>query len=121
VSSSLSAGLLALWTFKHPSLLENLANPSIAEVAQAYALAAATVSNLANLLVIGPITSKVMFQRHKLEREEGKSYDQAGVSEQMKALNKRFGSLHGISSLLNLTTVLALSFHGLWIGSSPTY
>lgn len=35
----------------------------------------------------------------------------------MKALNKTFGSLHGISSLLNLASVLALGFHGLWIGN----
>jgi hypothetical protein len=54
-----------------------------------------------------------MFQRHKLERSEGKSYQDAGVSDQMKALNKSFGVLHGVSSLLNLCSVLALGFHGL--------
>lgn len=40
------------------------------------------------------------------------------VSEQMKALNKKFGALHGISSLLNLGSVLALGFHGLWLGNA---
>ena len=35
----------------------------------------------------------------------------------MKALNGRFGMLHGISSLLNLFAVIALVFHGLWIGT----
>lgn len=35
----------------------------------------------------------------------------------MKALNKKFGSLHGISSLANMTSVIALGFHGLWIGN----
>jgi hypothetical protein len=54
-----------------------------------------------------------MFQRHKLEREEGKSYNEVGVSDKMKALNKSFGMLHGVSSLLNLSAVLALGFHGL--------
>lgn len=36
----------------------------------------------------------------------------------MKALNRRFGALHGISSLANLIAVIALGFHGLWIGSA---
>ena len=35
----------------------------------------------------------------------------------MKALNRRFGSLHGISSLLSLGAFIALGFHGLWIGN----
>lgn len=35
----------------------------------------------------------------------------------MKALNKKFGQLHGVSSLLNLGAVIGLLFHGLWIGS----
>jgi hypothetical protein len=59
------------------------------------------------------IANSTMFQRHKLERSEGKSYQDAGVSDQMKALNKSFGVLHGVSSLLNLCSVLALGFHGL--------
>lgn len=33
----------------------------------------------------------------------------------MKALNKRFGTLHGLSSLTNLFAVIGLVFHGLWI------
>jgi hypothetical protein len=58
-----------------------------------------------------------MFQRHKLEKEEGKNYNEPGVSAQMRALNAKFGMLHGISSLANLVAVIALTFHGLWIGS----
>jgi hypothetical protein len=54
-----------------------------------------------------------MFQRHKLEKEEGKTYNEPGVSDKMKALNKTFGMLHGVSSLLNLGAVFALLFHGL--------
>jgi hypothetical protein len=36
----------------------------------------------------------------------------------MKALNRKFGMLHGISSLANLGAVIALGFHGLWIGNA---
>lgn len=66
--------------------------------------------------MVGPLTSKTMFQRHRLEREEGKAYNEPGVSANMKALNARFGMLHGISSLFNLGSFIALALHGLWIG-----
>jgi hypothetical protein len=77
-----------------------------------------------------------MFQRQKREKDEGKSYNEPGVcnsndprttnlidstlaqvSAEMKALNAKFGSLHGISSLANMSAVIALGFHGLWIGN----
>jgi len=63
------------------------------------------------------LTSQTMFQRQKLEKEEGKLYNEAGVSADMKTLNRRFGMLHGVSSLANLGAVIALGFHGLWIGN----
>ena len=57
-----------------------------------------------------------MFQRHKLEKAEGKQYTDEGVSAEMKALNKKFAQAHGISSMFNLDALIALIFHGLWIG-----
>jgi len=69
-----------------------------------------------NYFVVGPLTSKVI-QRQKLEKQEAKSYNEPGVSAEMKALNIKFGSLHGISSLANTSAVIALGFHGLWIGN----
>ena len=39
------------------------------------------------------------------------------VSAEMKSLNRTFGMLHGVSSLLNLSAVIAVIFHGLWIGN----
>lgn len=78
-----------------------------------------------------------MFQRHKLEKEEGKAYSDEGVSnyfrisanrhctltcypkvsDAMKALNRKFSQLHGWSSLANLYAFLAAAFHGLWIAN----
>lgn len=58
-----------------------------------------------------------MFERHRLEKEEGKAYNDEGVSEKMKSLNKKFMQLHGWSSMLNLDSVIALIIHGLWIGN----
>lgn len=76
-----------------------------------------------------------MFQRHKLERAEKKQYSdptasghlsklrsrllisRRQASVEMKALNRQFGALHGISSLINLLSFLCLFAHGVWIGS----
>jgi hypothetical protein len=74
-----------------------------------------------------------MFKRHNLEKKEGKTYNEPGVrsfsidfddislsrqvSAEMKALNRRFLQLHGLSSSANLCAVIALVFHGLWIGN----
>jgi len=56
-----------------------------------------------------------MFERHKLEREEGKSYKDPEASDKMRDLNKRFAMWHGVSSLANVGIMLAFVFHGLWI------
>ena len=48
-----------------------------------------------------------------VEKKDGKkSYDPAPHSQEMLALNKQFGILHGISSLLNLVTFLASVVYG---------
>jgi hypothetical protein len=43
---------------------------------------------------------------------------ETAASAEMKALNKKFGALHGVSSLANLGAVISLVLHGLWIGNS---
>lgn len=120
MSIVMSSGLLALWARAHPAVYDHIFQPAVADVAQAYALALVLISQAVNYFVIGPLTSKTMFQRHKLEKEEGKAYNDHGVSDAMKALNSRFGALHGVSSLANLSAVFALLFHGLWVGSVGT-
>ncbi|KAG5728565.1 Transmembrane protein 205 [Termitomyces sp. T112] len=117
ISIVLSSALLTLWTLSHPNVVAHITRPYVADVAQAYALATVLLGQGFNYFVIGPLTSKTMFQRHKLEKDEGKAYNEPGVSDEMKALNRRFGTLHGVSSLANLGSVIALGFHGLWIGS----
>ncbi|KAI0768584.1 hypothetical protein BD413DRAFT_563167 [Trametes elegans] len=117
ISILLSTGLLGLWTYSHPAVRTHYLSPSRGDVAQAYALVSVLLSQVVNHYIIGPLTSKTMFQRHRLEKQEGKSYNEPGVSDEMKALNKTFAKLHGISSLANLTAFLALLFHGLWIGN----
>ncbi|KAJ7596638.1 hypothetical protein C8J56DRAFT_917933 [Mycena floridula] len=118
ISVLLSSSLLASWSLTHPSVLTEYRRPLIADVAQAYTLASVLLAQGMNYFVVGPLTSKTMFQRQRLEKEEGKSSNtETPISPAMKALNARFGMLHGISSLANLWAVIALGFHGLWIGS----
>jgi hypothetical protein len=114
----ISSGLLGYWAYTHPDVLAYATNPRVADVAQAYTLASVIAAQGINYWVIGPMTSRLMFKRHKQEREEGKQYNDPGVSDQMKQMNKKFGMLHGISSLANLGAVVALTFHGLWLGNA---
>ncbi|KAH9937411.1 uncharacterized protein B0H18DRAFT_1081605 [Fomitopsis serialis] len=115
-----AAGLLVLWVRAHPDVSAHIFSPAVADVAQAYVLVSVLVMQAANYFVVGPLTSKVLFERHKLEKSEGKSYNEQGVSTDMKTLNRRFGMAHGISSLCNLLAVISLIFHGLWIANAST-
>ncbi|KAF8815270.1 hypothetical protein BYT27DRAFT_7304394 [Phlegmacium glaucopus] len=83
----------------------------------AYALAVVLLSQGLNHFVIDPLTSRTMFQRQYLEKKEGKMYKKHQVSADMRSLNRHFGTLHGINSLANLGAVIALGFHGIWIGN----
>ncbi|KAK3900445.1 hypothetical protein C8A05DRAFT_35909 [Staphylotrichum tortipilum] len=76
-------------------------------------LAAAFVCAVANLAVVGPRTTGVMEERRAQEKKDGKkAYDAPPHSQEMVALNKRFGMLHGVSSLLNLGTFIATVVYG---------
>ncbi|KAF9458358.1 hypothetical protein BDZ94DRAFT_1173849 [Collybia nuda] len=118
ISIIISSFLLGFWTISHSNVITHITRPNVADVAQAYALASVLLCQAFNYFVIGPLTSRTMFKRHKLEKDEGKAYNAEGVSLEMKALNRKFGMLHGISSLANLGAVIALGFHGLWIGNA---
>ncbi|KAI0274855.1 hypothetical protein BC834DRAFT_965327 [Gloeopeniophorella convolvens] len=113
----MSSALLAAWLGKNDSIYARILQPAAPDVAQAYALATVIVAQSANSFWIGPIATRVMVARHKLERAEGKNYSDPDVSAQMKALTSRFARLHGYSSLANLIAFFALAFHGLWIGN----
>lgn len=70
-------------------------------------------SGLVNLLVLLPATKKCMAERYAQERKDGKkSYDPAPHSQEMLALNRKFGKLHGVSSLLNLAAFIATLVYG---------
>jgi hypothetical protein len=70
------------------------------------------ITGLVNLAYVGPQTTEIMkLRKHQETRDGKKSYDAGPHSEEMKALNKRFGMLHGISSLVNLVGFLSMCWY----------
>lgn len=76
------------------------------------------LTGLANLALVGPATTKCMRDRKSQERKDGKkSYDAPPHSQEMVALNKKFGMLHGISSVLNLSAFIGSVIYGITLSS----
>lgn len=76
-------------------------------------LAAAFVTGLANWFVLLPASTACIVERRKQEEKDGKrSWDPQPHSQEMAALNKKFGVLHGISSLLNVVHLVASVVYG---------
>ncbi|GAM86351.1 hypothetical protein ANO11243_043650 [Dothideomycetidae sp. 11243] len=78
-------------------------------------LLAMFITSAVNLVVLGPATTRTMQQRHHQETRDGKkSYDSGPHSPEMAALNKKFGTLHGISSVFDLVGFVASLYYG-WV------
>ncbi|KAE8322865.1 protein of unknown function DUF4149 [Aspergillus parasiticus SU-1] len=80
-------------------------------------MAAAAVTGLVNMVVLRPLTVNTMRERKHQETRDGKkSYDPPPHSKEMVALNKKFGRLHGFSSLINLVCLGATIYYGAVLG-----
>ncbi|KAJ9696630.1 hypothetical protein PVL29_008710 [Vitis rotundifolia] len=96
---------------------------STAEKYQLGFLLSAFAFNLTNLLVFTPMTIEIMKQRHKVEREQnigeeiGRSKNQevAKVNPKLAAMNKKFGMIHGLSSLANIMSFGSLAMHSWYL------
>ncbi|ORY86986.1 hypothetical protein BCR37DRAFT_385427 [Protomyces lactucae-debilis] len=78
------------------------------------ALSVVATSGLLNLLLIGPWTTRIMDERHKLERSTNTKYTDTDISPDMSRLNLRFGIAHSVSSIVNLAAlggILAQTVH----------
>ncbi|KAG8890836.1 Nuclear import receptor [Tulasnella sp. 332] len=117
ISTTLAGFLLSRWIYDHPNVIPNIMQIWNVDVLQTLTLAMVTTMYTLNMLFISPATTKVMFQRHRLEREEKKPHTDPDVSAEMKELNKSFGMLHGASSLTTLIATFGTVFHGLWLAS----
>ena len=65
----------------------------------------------------------MMKQRHKIEREEkigeeigwSKNVEVAKVNPKLAAMNKKFGIIHGLSSLANIMSFGSLAIHSWYL------
>ena len=107
-------------TYPHASRsakLSDILSPSLRSTVL-YPIATIFVTSLLNLVVVGPATTGVMKVRKAQETKDGKkSYDPAPHSKEMMALNKKFGKLHGMSSLLNMVGFLATIWYGVGLSA----
>ncbi|KAF1948969.1 hypothetical protein CC80DRAFT_520820 [Byssothecium circinans] len=80
-------------------------------------IATMLTTGVVNMLYVGPQTTRVMERRKHQETMDGKkSYDKGEHSEEMKRLNREFGVLHGVSSLVNLVGFLGMVWYGVLLG-----
>jgi len=80
-------------------------------------LAAMFVAGLANLVYGGPATTSIMKERKHQETRDGKkSYDPPPHSTEMQRLNRQFGKMHGISTLINLGGLIVTIWYGFELG-----
>ncbi|XP_059625602.1 uncharacterized protein LOC132268783 [Cornus florida] len=86
-------------------------------------LLSAFLFNLTNLFVFTPMTVGMMKERHKIEREENigeevgwsKNREAAKVNPKLAAMNKKFGMIHGLSSLANIMSFGCLALHSWYL------
>jgi len=70
-------------------------------------------TSLLNLVLLGPMTTRVMKERKHQETRDGKKYyDPGPKSLEMQRLNSSFMKLHGASSLSNLIGLGAMVYYG---------
>ena len=67
--------------------------------------------NLANWLVVEPSATKIMLERYQLENSPNRD------GAKIKQLYKQFGKWHGMSSMLNLGSLVGAFVHGWWLSS----
>ncbi|KAJ6798763.1 transmembrane protein 205-like [Iris pallida] len=79
--------------------------------------------DLSNLLVFTPMTVEMMKKRHKVERELSigeevgwsKNMEVAKANPKLAAMNKKFGMIHGLSSLANILSFGSLAMHSWYL------
>ncbi|KAF7718435.1 Uncharacterized protein PECH_005916 [Penicillium ucsense] len=76
-------------------------------------MATVAITGLINMFVLRPLTVKTMRERKHQETRDGKkSYDAPPHSKEMMALNKKFGRIHGLSSMVNMVSFIATVWYG---------
>uniref|UniRef100_A0A7N0ZW43 TMEM205-like domain-containing protein n=1 Tax=Kalanchoe fedtschenkoi TaxID=63787 RepID=A0A7N0ZW43_KALFE len=105
---------VAAFAYSHP-----YKTASAVEKYQLGFLLSAFAFSLTNLAVFTPMTIEMMKQRHKVERENkigeevgrSKNLEVAKKDPKLAAMNKKFGMIHGLSSLSNIIAFGSLAMH----------
>jgi len=71
------------------------------------------LTSVLNLFVLGPLTEETILKKYAiLEEKMGKeSEERVAKYPEVVALSKKFGMLHGISSLLNMFGLIGIMYH----------
>lgn len=113
---------LAMWITYPRSLLSALTASTVttalsSDKLNAYLITTMLVTAVLNLIYVGPQTTEVMrLRKHQETRDGKKSWDEGPHSKEMQELNKKFGILHGVSSLVNLVGFGAMVWYGSVLG-----
>ncbi|CAL4986034.1 unnamed protein product [Urochloa decumbens] len=118
--STSSAISVAAFAYLHP-----WKTASTIERYQLGFLLSALGCNLSNLLVFTPMTVEMMMKRHKMEKDLGigtevgysKNAETARRSPALAAMNRKFGMIHGLSSLANILSFGSLAMHSWYLSS----
>ncbi|CAL9750312.1 unnamed protein product [Musa acuminata subsp. burmannicoides] len=118
VLSVCAAVSVAAFAYLHPW---SLASPI--ERYQLGFLLSALGFDLSNLIVFTPMTIEMMKKRHKIERDLGigeevggsKNLEAAKTNPLLAAMNKKFGMIHGLSSLANIMAFGSLAIHSWYL------
>lgn len=98
-----------------PSSISGILEPS-SRIHVLTPLAIMFLTGLTNMVYVGPKTTQIMRERKHQETRDGKkSYDAGEQSEAMQALNKQFGILHGVSSMVNMVGCFATLWYGFYL------
>lgn len=118
LSSVLSAACIGLLYYKEPGVLDALLSLRAGGLLSVGTLLCVLLGQSANWLVLGPMTSRLLYERDTLEKGEKKGPETAVA---VKAVMKRFMWVHGVSSLANLFAFFAVVAHALYIGQAGLF
>lgn len=101
----------------HRALLHSASWWQHEEGVQALLVLGAWVPSVVNALLVGPWCARAALDRAALEKKEAKDASSPSASNELQAANSRFQLLHGVSSALNATALIALTALGLNISA----
>lgn len=112
----LPLGLLATYPSGASHLLPFLSSKPVLQTSSdhlsAWLIGTMFGTALLNWAYLGPKTTEVMgLRKHQETRDGKKSYDAGPHSKEMQALNKQFGTLHGVSTIVNMVGLGAMIWY----------